>query len=230
MSAAGQILVISRILRLPLTLSVWVGRLKVIADYCLPLTVPNERDGAPYSRASRQASTNSTRSNRSAELNMKPLLFLYMVAGLMTASDTLAQIEMPSHGGVGLGVTPAADNRLQVRAWDRKTGLYLSQSTSAGTAATGIYSFSQGGTYSRGIFTRGASASSNNYGIHANAQGGSTAYGVFASASGASNNNYAGYFTGDLGYTGNLIAVSDARFKEMCVHLTTPEYSRAYYS
>jgi len=63
-SAAGQILVISRILRLPLTLSVWVGRLKVIADYCLPLTVPNERDGAPDPRTSRQAAPINKTANR----------------------------------------------------------------------------------------------------------------------------------------------------------------------
>ena len=44
--------------------------------------------------------------------------------------------------------------------------------------------------------------------------GGTSAYGVYALAGGATTNNYAGYFAGNLLYTGSLINASDAKFKE----------------
>ena len=145
---------------------------------------------------------------------MKTLLFLYMIAGLMTATDTHAQIEMTSDGRVGVGDAPNSGQRLNVFASGLSTGIFVSQLDGTSATRTGILSLSRYGMYSRGIFTQGAGASTNNYGIYAIGQGGLTAYGVYASASLASNNNYAGYFSGDLAYTGSLIIASDLRFKE----------------
>lgn len=52
-----------------------------------------------------------------------------------------------------------------------------------------------------------------NYGVFGSALNGTFSYGVFGTAGGAAT-NYAVYASGDLVYTGNLIALSDQKFKE----------------
>ena len=48
---------------------------------------------------------------------------------------------------------------------------------------------------------------------------GSNVYGVYSLAANGSNNNYAGYFSGNIGYTGSLIHISDLKFKEDLIPL-----------
>ncbi|MBA4372958.1 MAG: hypothetical protein C0402_08845 [Thermodesulfovibrio sp.] len=78
----------------------------------------------------------------------------------------------------------------------------------------GVYGIAEGGQYN--IAFRGEaidSTASFNYGVHATASYGGAAYGIYASASGATT-NYAGYFSGNLAYTGTISDLSDERLKE----------------
>ncbi|MFC1733125.1 tail fiber domain-containing protein [candidate division KSB1 bacterium] len=59
-----------------------------------------------------------------------------------------------------------------------------------------------------------------NYGLYCSANNGTTVYGIYASGSGASGSNYAGYFVGNLAYTGTLSNPSDLKFKKNMVSIT----------
>jgi hypothetical protein len=64
-----------------------------------------------------------------------------------------------------------------------------------------------------GVYGLKATSLQGNYSFGISAVGeGKYAYGVYADATGSSN-EYAGYFSGDLAYTGNLINASDQKFK-----------------
>ncbi len=52
------------------------------------------------------------------------------------------------------------------------------------------------------------------YGINIEAYNGTDVYGIVSLAYGGSSTNYAGYFSGNLAYTGSLIHASDRKFKE----------------
>jgi len=82
----------------------------------------------------------------------------------------------------------------------------LSQTGENATARNyGVYSHSRGdGQFNMGVFAL-ADKSSNSATI--------TNYGIYAMADSAQT-NYAGYFAGDVTYTGSLSSASDARFKE----------------
>ncbi|MCD4679822.1 MAG: tail fiber domain-containing protein, partial [Bacteroidales bacterium] len=54
----------------------------------------------------------------------------------------------------------------------------------------------------------------NTYGLSVDANNGTNVYGIKSWGSGGSNTNYAGYFSGNLAYTGSLIHISDRKFKE----------------
>ncbi|MBI5472138.1 MAG: tail fiber domain-containing protein [Ignavibacteriae bacterium] len=85
----------------------------------------------------------------------------------------------------------------------------------------------RGGTNNTGYGVHSVSANAKfNYGVKGEGQGGTTAYGIYGTATGATTNygvfgsapvasaNAAGYFSGNLQYTGSLIGPSDSRFKE----------------
>ena len=110
--------------------------------------------------------------------------------------------------------------------------LMAAGSTSGFITNYGIYAEASGGFASVAAFNN-ASGGSVNYGLLSYATGSGTNYGVYGYAAGSSSNNYAvygevntrsgttppggpdyaGYFTGDVAYTGTIGQVSDAVFK-----------------
>jgi len=78
------------------------------------------------------------------------------------------------------------------------TGVYGEASMSGSGGRYGVQGWGYNGTF--------------NYGVSGYAFGGSYNYGVYGYASG--NENYAVYASGNLAYTGSLIAASDGRLKE----------------
>jgi len=68
----------------------------------------------------------------------------------------------------------------------------------------------------RGLYNYAARAAddASTYGIYSQASNGTNVYGIYSYASSGSSNNYAGYFVGNLAYTGTLSNPSDIRFKE----------------
>ena len=92
-----------------------------------------------------------------------------------------------------------------------RRGLSVSSETTAFTYA--LSSTAKGGQRAFALYGL-ASGAATNYGLNVSATGtGTTNYGVYASASGAST-NYAGYFSGDVKYTGALTGPSDIRLKK----------------
>ena len=96
--------------------------------------------------------------------------------------------------------------------------LYVASNTSSLTTLNyGTYSFASGTgfEYSLGLLGYGTSANQINYGVVGLAYfGGTTNYGIYGTAFGTTGStDYAGYFAGDLAYTGSLISLSDAMFK-----------------
>jgi hypothetical protein len=141
-------------------------------------------------------------------------------------------------GRLGLGVVEP-NARLQVNATERLAGYFTSDSLSNNTCVlysefTGTgnsmpfaiigdchpadgygYGVSGVGGYI-GVIGNGSGGASNSsvYGVRGTASGTTgTRYGIYGSAAGGST-NYAVYASGDLAYTGNLIHVSDAMFKQ----------------
>jgi hypothetical protein len=93
-------------------------------------------------------------------------------------------------------------------------------------AVKGVTSWSGSGDH-YGIYGYGAGGSSYNHGVYGYAYGGSQAFGFYGIAGGASEwtigvfgttfsgtGQYAGYFSGDLAYTGGIYHVSDENFKK----------------
>lgn len=77
----------------------------------------------------------------------------------------------------------------------------------------GILAIGEGGRTAYGIEAK-ASNGRKNYGVYTQATGGNYSYGIYAKASSARYANYAGYFSGNVSYTGSLTKVSDRKFKE----------------
>ncbi|MCK5051231.1 MAG: tail fiber domain-containing protein [Candidatus Cloacimonetes bacterium] len=79
----------------------------------------------------------------------------------------------------------------------------------------GVYSIviPTGSSYYYGVKADVSGGSGFNYGIRGAASGSGTNFGIYGIAASGST-NYAGYFSGDLAYTGTLINASDERFKE----------------
>lgn len=88
----------------------------------------------------------------------------------------------------------------------------------SGGEGVGTYSIASGdGQVSASFFGSASGANTYNIGIYADASSGSNSgsgvnYGIFAIGDSA-NTNYAGYFIGDVNYTGNLTNASDAKLK-----------------
>jgi hypothetical protein len=103
------------------------------------------------------------------------------------------------NGNVGIG-TGSPGSKLEIDADATTYAAYVTNSSTA-SYVTGIIGYTPAATGIEHTGTRGtASGASSNYGVYGSAFGGGT--------------NYAGYFSGDLAYTGSLIHASDARLKE----------------
>lgn len=94
------------------------------------------------------------------------------------------------------------------------------------TGALGVASV-PGPGYRVGLSGLGSQGDAENYGVlgsaHAPDEAGATAYGVYAFATctaGSACTRYAVYASGDVAYTGNLVDVSDVRFKESLAPLS----------
>jgi hypothetical protein len=81
-----------------------------------------------------------------------------------------------------------------------------------GAADATTYAANAYGLY--GISTGSAGGRIGVYGAALGISGTNVNYGVYGETSGAATNNYAVYASGDLAYTGSLINLSDARFKQ----------------
>jgi hypothetical protein len=79
----------------------------------------------------------------------------------------------------------------------------------------GVYGSASGGTQAFGVWGQASGGSSYNVGLYGSATGTTaiTAYGVFGTATVVAG-SYAGYFSGDLAYTGGIYDVSDKNFKK----------------
>ncbi len=75
----------------------------------------------------------------------------------------------------------------------------------------GVYGGANGGSQAFGVWGTAGGASSYNVGVFGSASG-TNPYGVYGTASGTG--AYAGYFSGDLAYTGGIYDVSDRNFKK----------------
>lgn len=73
---------------------------------------------------------------------------------------------------------------------------------------TGVFGHSQYGTFSRGIYGYAEGGSGYNFGLRGYAEG-TNSYGLYATG-----DSYAGYFEGNVAYTGTLTQVSDEKLKE----------------
>jgi len=127
------------------------------------------------------------------EGTMKARGFAVAIAVLLIVAQAgMADVEVGTDGKVGVGVAP--DSRVQLR-------------VGAGT----VPSF--GVTSAIGV-TGQAADQFGNVGLYGKASGGFLAYGVYGSAEGAFQYNYAGYFTGDVAVSGDIVTPSDVDLKE----------------
>lgn len=158
------------------------------------------------------------------KLTLRNTIFLagvvLIACGLQGAA---AQIEIGSDGHVGIGTSPPTGYTLRV------------DDVQGSGDRRGIYGRTEQGDRAYGVFGQTENPSNNGYGVYGRAVGGananlaitgygdggntaygaylytgsaSTEYGVYASSSG-----YAGYFSGDVVYTGSLTSSSDRKFK-----------------
>jgi hypothetical protein len=123
-------------------------------------------------------------------------------------------------GNVGIGVS-APTSQLHV---EKNTSGVLANfdnnSVSGGTGLQAVVTTSATGAGTRyGLYSLSWYGQGVNYGTYSYAFGGSSTYGVFGLGSGGTT-NYAGYFSGNLNYTGLLTNVSDRKFKRNIEPLT----------
>ncbi len=142
---------------------------------------------------------------------MKRLLLVIVLSLVMTVPNALGQIKMNSDGRVAVGTTTLSNAVLKVVS-DDPVGMYVTTEGS-GNIRRGVNSVTTGGNSSTGLYGVGQDAALVNFGVLATGDGGNTSYGIYAHGKNATT-NYAGYFSGDLAYTGNLYDVSDIQFKE----------------
>lgn len=141
---------------------------------------------------------------------MNRLVLPMLAVTFLTAPASLGQIEMNSNGNIAMGTDVDDEYKLYV------------DCTSAADCGEGSPYISRVGVYARAIGGYG------NLGVHGYGSGGFSntgvkgvvvgsaggyAYGIYGAVSG-SGTKYAGYFSGNLGYTGDLVEISDERFKE----------------
>ena len=139
-------------------------------------------------------------------------------------------------GNVGIGTTfPSA--KLHVSSNENNTTCYFTNGrngtgskysikaeTNAASAGTlyAVYGRSTAGLYNQvsyGVYGEAFSGNGTKYGVYGKASATlGTLYGVYGTVSGG-NMRYAGYFNGDLNYTGLLNGVSDKKFKEKIENL-----------
>jgi hypothetical protein len=154
-----------------------------------------------------------------------PLCALLLLAVALAAPrPAAAQIEMDDGGNAGVGTVPGSATQLTVEAeeggpsGDGETGISASGETGISATGSGAY-------YSVGVKANAEGAigflgrvlddhpnyPSFSYGVQGSANGGDgdRSYGVW----GSSDDGYAGYFRGDLVYTGDFYQSSDRKFK-----------------
>ena len=159
-----------------------------------------------------------------------PLCALLLLAVALAAPrPAAAQIEMDDGGNAGVGTVPGSATQLTVEGEEggaagsgAETGISASGATGISATGNGAYrgvgvrgnagdtkgvlgyafDHPNYGSYSYGV--RGQSEGSGSYGVY----GSGDSYGVYGSS-----NSYAGYFNGDLVYTGDFYQSSDRKFK-----------------
>lgn len=117
----------------------------------------------------------------------------------------------------GKNINPASSDKIGVQGYSVPAPFYGVGVSGIG-GWKGVYGQATiSGTGSRLGVSGNASGGTSNYALYGTASGPGTNYGVWASASGT--NSRAGYFSGDLEYTGALIHVSDRKFKKNIVDI-----------
>jgi hypothetical protein len=147
-----------------------------------------------------------------------PLCALLLLAVALAAPrPAAAQIEMDDDGHAGVGTVPGSATQLTVEVEGGRKGISAS-------GATGIHATGSGADNKVAVRGNAGGAAgylghqldhpsypSNSYGVRGAANGGDgdRSYGVW----GSSDDGYAGYFRGDLVYTGDFYQSSDRKFK-----------------
>jgi hypothetical protein len=117
--------------------------------------------------------------------------------GLSHVGVLAGAIGTTSNGGEGIGLYAISDASTTTY----NTGVFTFTGSAATSQSIGTYSEARANsTYNVGVFTVANKSNSN------------TNYGVF-SVGDSSNTSYAGYFVGDVNYTGSLTGPSDAKLK-----------------
>ncbi|HZG01634.1 MAG TPA: tail fiber domain-containing protein, partial [Chitinophagales bacterium] len=184
--------------------------------------------------------------------NTDPTARLHVVGGASYA-NSVVKIENNNNGSVTPTVVITSNSSGElINASKTGVGYGVNiQKTGSLSSSAAIYGGNAG---SNGEGVRGSAFGAGGYGVYGNATGngsssftgvygygsGSTGidYGVYGQQ-GAGANDYAGYFNGNVGYTGTLLATSDARLKTnvkkfngglnavMQLNATTYEYQRS---
>lgn len=160
-----------------------------------------------------------------------PLCALLLLAVALAAPrPAAAQIEMDDGGHAGVGTVPGSATQLTVEGEGGETG--ISASGEIGISATGSGAYGGVGVQGNAGEAKGVLGDyfdhynypSSSYGVKGQSDGGDHSYGVYGSSKGDRSygvygvghdgyNSYAGYFSGDLVYTGDFYQSSDRKFK-----------------
>ncbi len=120
------------------------------------------------------------------------------------------RMSITGSGLVGIGTTTPG-YPLHVRTTLGAAAWFDDESTSGSGVGIFAYAWGSAGSTHYGVYGYGVNATTD-FGIYGYASGGTSNYGVYGYASGGT--YYAGYFSGNLAYTGSFINASDAKFKE----------------
>ncbi len=167
-------------------------------------------------------------------INVDPLTRFHVEDSITsTSTGTFIMAEKYFHGGTSTGARYIADRSILIGhsgfsniarfngvGGDATTSNGENTATWSDVNATGVYNIatltqSTGGTgQNMGTYSSARGTASFNVGLFANANqsNSNTNYGVFARGDSAAT-NYAGYFVGDVNYTGTLTNVSDRKLK-----------------
>ncbi|HPS84484.1 MAG TPA: tail fiber domain-containing protein [Bacteroidales bacterium] len=158
-------------------------------------------------------------------------------------ASTSPQMTFDMNGHIGMGTTtPNSTSKLHVASSNRYAGYFTSDSasslahavhgeyTAASNDGSGVYGkatpadyYGYGGYFEggyRGVYGRSIGTSGGYAGVYgyASSTGTGAAYGVYGSATAATGTPYGVYCSGNGGYTGTWLAVSDAKFKKDIVN------------